>query len=122
MVGRTHGIHAEPTTLGAKLALWCLQADRDRGRLLAARDAVAVGKLSGAVGTYSNIDPAVEAHVCTALGWQPTRSNAEMLADSYDWFLANRAHTADNGRSHHRTTARQGALTLLKAATRLLPR
>lgn len=61
-------------------------------------------------------------HVRTALGWQPTRSNAEMLADSYDWFLANRAHTAEAGRSHHRTTARQGALTLLKAATRLLPR
>jgi len=68
MVGRTHGMHAEPTTFGAKLALWCLQADRDRGRLRAARRAVAVGKLSGAVGTYSNIDPAVEAHVCAALG------------------------------------------------------
>ena len=57
MVGRTHGVHAEPTTFGAKLALWCLQADRDRTRLRRAREAVAVGKLSGAVGTYSNIDP-----------------------------------------------------------------
>src|SRR5439155_5692052 len=54
MVGRTHGVHAEPTTFGAKVALWCLQADRDRARLQAARTAVAVGKLSGAVGTYSN--------------------------------------------------------------------
>src|SRR5205085_2242462 len=61
MVGRTHGIHAEPTTFGAKAALWALQADRDRTRLRAARASIAVGKLSGAVGTYSNIDPAVEA-------------------------------------------------------------
>ncbi|HVA04738.1 MAG TPA: adenylosuccinate lyase [Acidimicrobiales bacterium] len=68
MPGRTHGMHAEPTTFGAKLTLWCLQADRDRARLRAARVAVAVGKLSGAVGTYSNIDPRVEAHVCGALG------------------------------------------------------
>src|SRR5687767_6402125 len=55
MVGRTHGIHAEPTTFGAKLALWALQVRRDRERLARARDAVAVGKLSGAVGTYSNV-------------------------------------------------------------------
>ena len=68
MPGRTHGMHAEPTTFGAKLALWCLQADRDRARLRAARHGIAVGKLSGAVGTYSNIDPRVEAHVCGALG------------------------------------------------------
>ncbi len=54
-------MHAEPTTFGAKLALFCLQADRDRQRLRAARARIAVGKLSGAVGTYSNIDPAVEA-------------------------------------------------------------
>jgi len=51
MIGRTHGIHAEPTTFGVKVALWCLQADRDRARLQAARAAIAVGKLSGAVGT-----------------------------------------------------------------------
>jgi adenylosuccinate lyase len=68
MPGRTHGMHAEPTTFGAKLALWCLQADRDRGRLRVARAKIAVGKLSGAVGTYSNIDPRVEEHVCRALG------------------------------------------------------
>ncbi|MBI4932564.1 MAG: adenylosuccinate lyase [Actinobacteria bacterium] len=68
MIGRTHGIHAEPTTFGAKVALWALQVDRDRTRLRAARDTVAVCKLSGAVGTFSNIDPAVEAHVASALG------------------------------------------------------
>src|SRR6476469_2007501 len=68
MVGRTHGIHAEPTTFGAKLALWALQVRRDPERLVRARGAIAVGKLSGAVGTYSNVDPRVEDHVCTALG------------------------------------------------------
>jgi adenylosuccinate lyase len=68
MIGRTHGVHAEPTTFGAKVALWALQVDRDRQRLIAARDAVAVMKLSGAVGTYSNIDPQVEADVAAALG------------------------------------------------------
>src|SRR5439155_23744982 len=57
MVGRTHGIHAEPTTMGAKLALWALQIRRDRERLVRARHATSVGKLSGAVGTYSNVDP-----------------------------------------------------------------
>ena len=71
MAGRTHGVHAEPTTFGVKLALSCLQVDRDRTRLRQAREAIAVGKLSGAVGTYSNIDPAVEASVCAALGLVP---------------------------------------------------
>jgi adenylosuccinate lyase len=59
MVGRTHGVHAEPTTFGMKLALWAMQVHRDRERLVRARHGIAVGKLSGAVGTYSNIDPAV---------------------------------------------------------------
>ena len=68
VVGRTHGMFAEPTTFGAKFALLCLQAERDRTRLARAREGIAVGKLSGAVGTYSAIDPAVEAHVCAALG------------------------------------------------------
>jgi adenylosuccinate lyase len=68
MVGRTHGIHAEPTTFGMKLALWAMQVRRDRERLAKARDTIAVGKLSGAVGTYSNIDPAVERFVCEKLG------------------------------------------------------
>ena len=86
-VGRTHGIHAEPTTFGAKLALWCLQADRDRTRLRAARAAVAVGKLSGAVGTYSNIDPAVEASVCAALGLTPVPSTQVIARDRHGELL-----------------------------------
>ena len=87
MAGRTHGIHAEPTTFGVKLALWCFQADRDRARLRAARDAVAVGKLSGAVGTYSNIDPAVEAHVCAALGLRAVPATQVIARDRHAEFL-----------------------------------
>jgi adenylosuccinate lyase len=87
MVGRTHGVHAEPTTFGAKLALWCLQADRDRRRLRAARGMIAVGKLSGAVGTYSNIDPAVEAHVCRALGLVPVPATQVIARDRHAEYL-----------------------------------
>jgi adenylosuccinate lyase len=87
MVGRTHGIHAEPTTFGAKLALWCLQADRDRARLRSARRAVAVGKLSGAVGTYSNIDPDVETHVCEALGLEPVPATQVLARDRHAEYL-----------------------------------
>jgi adenylosuccinate lyase len=67
-VGRTHGVHAEPTTFGHKLAQFAFAVDRGRTRLRAAREAVAVGSISGAVGTYSNVDPAVEAYVCRRLG------------------------------------------------------
>ncbi|HEX4540669.1 MAG TPA: adenylosuccinate lyase [Acidimicrobiales bacterium] len=87
MVGRTHGIHAEPITFGAKLALWCLQADRDRRRLEAARRAVSVGKLSGAVGTYSNIDPAVETRVCAALGLRPVPATQVVARDRHAEYL-----------------------------------
>jgi adenylosuccinate lyase len=80
-------MHAEPTTFGAKLALWALQADRDRARLLAARDAVAVGKLSGAVGTYSNIDPAVERHVCGVLGLTPVPATQVIARDRHAQYL-----------------------------------
>ena len=68
MVGRTHGVWAEPTTFGLKLAGWAFELARDYRRLADAREAVAVGKLSGAVGTYSHVPPEVEAHVCGSLG------------------------------------------------------
>ena len=68
MVGRTHGIHAEPTTFGAKLALWALQADRDRAAPAGGPWRSRRRQAERAVGTYSNIDPAVERHVCAALG------------------------------------------------------
>src|SRR5580658_4509314 len=87
VTGRTHGMHAEPTTFGAKFALWALQADRDRVRLRAARAAVAVGKLSGAVGTYSNIEPAVEAYVCGALGLTPVPATQVIARDRHAEYL-----------------------------------
>jgi adenylosuccinate lyase len=87
VTGRTHGMHAEPTTFGAKFALWALQADRDRRRMWAAREAVAVGKLSGAVGTYSNIDPAVEASVCAALGLTPAPATQVIARDRHAEYL-----------------------------------
>ena len=83
MIGRTHGIHAEPTTFGAKVALWALQIGRDRDRLRAARSAVAVCKLSGAVGTYSNIDPFVEAFVGERLGLSPVPATQVIARDRH---------------------------------------
>lgn len=87
MIGRTHGVHAEPTTFGAKVALWALQVDRDRTRLRAARDTVAVMKLSGAVGTYSNIPPSVEAFVGDALGLRPVAATQVIARDRHAEFL-----------------------------------
>jgi adenylosuccinate lyase len=87
VTGRTHGMHAEPTTFGAKFALWALQADRDRQRMRAARAVLAVGKLSGAVGTYSNINPAVEAHVCAALGLTPVPATQVISRDRHAEFF-----------------------------------
>jgi adenylosuccinate lyase len=87
MIGRTHGVHAEPTTFGAKVALWALQVDRDRQRLRAARDTVAVMKLSGAVGTYSNIPPSVERFVGDALGLRPVAATQVIARDRHSEFL-----------------------------------
>ena len=87
IAGRTHGVHAEPTTFGAKLALWALQLRRDRDRLRRARDTVAVGKLSGVVGTYSNVDPEVESFVCEQLGLTPTAANQVVARDRHAEFL-----------------------------------
>ena len=68
MIGRTHGVHAEPMTLGVKLALWYAELQRDLDRVLRARDVVSVGKISGAVGTFAHLDPGIEARVCERLG------------------------------------------------------
>ncbi|RLE19995.1 MAG: adenylosuccinate lyase [Actinobacteria bacterium] len=87
MIGRTHGIHAEPTTFGAKVALWALQIERDRVRLQTARETVAVMKLSGAVGTYSNIEPAVEQYVGDALGLRPVSATQVVARDRHAEFL-----------------------------------
>lgn len=71
MIGRTHGIHAEPTTFGLKLLLWYEEMQRNKQRLVQAKKTISVGKLSGAVGTYANIDPAVEKYVCQKLDLTP---------------------------------------------------
>ena len=79
-VGRTHGVHAEPTTFGHKLAGFAFAVDRSLTRLAAAREAVAVGTISGAVGTYALIDPSVEAYVCERLGLGVEPSPTQVVA------------------------------------------
>ncbi len=71
MIGRSHGVHAEPTTFGLKMALWYGEMGRALDRMLRARDVISVGKVSGAVGTFANIDPSVEVYVCRKLGLTP---------------------------------------------------
>ncbi|MHB8380603.1 MAG: adenylosuccinate lyase [Acidimicrobiales bacterium] len=83
VMGRTHGMHAEPTTYGAKFALFALQVDRDLQRARDARAAIAVGKLSGAVGTFSNIDPFVETYVCEHLGLTPVPATQVIARDRH---------------------------------------
>ena len=87
MMGRTHGMHAELTTFGAKVALWALQVDRDRVRVRAARTSVAVCKLSGAVGTYSNVDPLVEQLVAARLGLRAVPSTQVVARDRHAEYL-----------------------------------
>ncbi len=79
MVGRTHGVHAEPMTFGMKLALWWAEMGRNRRRLAAAREAVRVGKLSGAVGTFAHLPPSVESRVCEALGLVPAKIATQVI-------------------------------------------
>lgn len=79
MIGRTHGIHAEPTTFGLKLADWAFQIARDRRRVERAVEGVRVGKLSGAVGTYATTSPEVERLACEALGLEPAPSSTQIL-------------------------------------------
>jgi adenylosuccinate lyase len=77
--GRTHGVIAEPTTFGHKLAVWAFELARDHERLLRARDVVSVGKVSGAVGTYAAVDPSVEEYVCAQLGLAPAEASTQIL-------------------------------------------
>jgi adenylosuccinate lyase len=79
MVGRTHGIHAEPITFGLKLALWYAETERNIERLKSAKKSIAVGKISGAVGTYQHLDPFVERSVCEKLGLQPAPISTQVL-------------------------------------------
>jgi len=78
-VGRTHGIHAEPVTFGLKLALWYSEAERNIERLKRAIDTISVGQISGAVGTYDHLDPAVEEYVCKKLKLQPAPISTQII-------------------------------------------
>jgi adenylosuccinate lyase len=80
MIGRTHGVHAEPITFGWKLAGWAFELDRTRGRLARALEGMRVGKLSGAVGTYASIDPEVERIACERLGLEPAVGATQVVA------------------------------------------
>ncbi len=79
MIGRSHGVHAEPTTFGLKMALWYDECRRQLVRLNDAIETISVGQVSGAVGTYDHIDPAVEAHVCRRLGLKPANISTQIL-------------------------------------------
>ena len=79
MIGRTHGVHAEPMTLGLKLALWYAEVDRDIDRMRRARAIVSVGKLSGAVGTFAHLPPSIEADVCQRLGLEPALVASQVI-------------------------------------------
>jgi adenylosuccinate lyase len=79
MIGRTHGVHAEPMTFGLKLALWWAELERDRVRLERARETISVGKLSGAVGTFSHLPPEVEEEVCRRLGLRAAPVASQVL-------------------------------------------
>jgi adenylosuccinate lyase len=79
MVGRTHGVHAEPMAFGMKLALWYSEMQRNRERVAHAREQVAVGKLSGAVGTFAHLPPSIEEAVCEKLGLKPAAISTQIL-------------------------------------------
>ncbi|MEJ5349721.1 MAG: adenylosuccinate lyase [Desulfosoma sp.] len=79
MMGRSHGIHAEPITFGLKWALWYAEMQRNRQRLFRARETIRVGKISGAVGTFANIDPEIEVDVCRRLGLEPASISTQVI-------------------------------------------
>jgi adenylosuccinate lyase len=79
MIGRSHGIHAEPITFGLKMALWYQEMERNRSRLVCAKESISYGKLSGAVGTFSFIDPSVETYVCERLGLKPAPVSSQIV-------------------------------------------
>ncbi|MFH0738573.1 MAG: adenylosuccinate lyase [Candidatus Omnitrophota bacterium] len=88
-IGRTHGIHAEPTTFGIKLALWFDENKRNIKRLIQAKEAVSVGKISGAVGTYANVEPEVEAYVCKKLGLKAVNISTQVIQrDVYAQYMS----------------------------------
>ena len=97
MMGRTHGIHAEPTTFGLKLALWTEEMKRNTQRLAEARKTISVGKISGAVGTYATVPPQVEEIACARLGLSPAPISSQIVQrDRHAQFLTTLAITASS--------------------------
>ena len=96
-IGRSHGVHAEPTSFGHKLAIWAFELDRGRERLRHALEAVSVGKVSGAVGTYAQLDPRIEEEVCARLGLRPAEaSNQIVQRDRHAEYMASLALMASS--------------------------
>ncbi|MGB2629740.1 MAG: adenylosuccinate lyase [Candidatus Omnitrophota bacterium] len=88
MMGRSHGVHAEPISFGLKMAIYYREMERDLKRLESARETVAVGKISGSVGTFANVDPYVEEYVCKKLGLEPSRVSSQVLQrDRHAYYL-----------------------------------
>jgi adenylosuccinate lyase len=79
MIGRSHGIHAEPITFGLKMALWYAEMERNRERMIRARETISTGKLAGAVGTFSFVDPSIEEYVCRKLGLKPAPVSSQIV-------------------------------------------
>ncbi len=97
MVGRSHGVHAEPISFGLKLAVWAFELDRDRERLRRARETVGVGAISGAVGTYAMVDPRVEEIVCAGLGLKSAEASTQIVQrDRHAEFMTALAVTASS--------------------------
>jgi adenylosuccinate lyase len=97
MVGRTHGIHAEPITFGLKFALWYAEMERNKKRLLSALETISVGKISGAVGTFAHLNPEVEVYTCERLGLKPDPiSNQIVQRDRYAEYMASLAILASS--------------------------
>jgi adenylosuccinate lyase len=97
MVGRSHGVHAEPISFGLKLGVWAFELDRDRERLRRARETVSVGAISGAVGTYAMVDPRIEELVCAHLGLKSAEASTQIVQrDRHAEFMATLAVTASS--------------------------
>jgi len=89
MIGRSHGVHAEPITFGLKMALWVQEVDRSMERLKVAKEQIRVGQISGAVGTFANIDPRVEEYVCQKLGLNPAPISTQVIQrDRHAYYLS----------------------------------
>jgi len=97
MIGRSHGIHAEPITFGLKMALWHQEMERNRARLLRAKKAISYGKIAGAVGTFSFVEPFVEEYVCKKLGLKPAPISSQIVQrDRHAEFFTTLAITASS--------------------------